>query len=115
MTASAGGCLFDVAEACLLACDPQEKVRLTERAAADWDADRLGIILRDEVSHVAAGSRWFRYLCAERGLEPEETYFGLVRAYLGDEIRRPLNLEDRRRAGFGEGELVWLQQLCARR
>ncbi|MBF0254947.1 MAG: ferritin-like domain-containing protein, partial [Gammaproteobacteria bacterium] len=35
----------------------------------------LQVILRDEIGHVAAGTRWFHYLCQERGLEPEAAYF----------------------------------------
>jgi len=86
------------------------------RAAGDPEtSDRLGVILRDEVGHVAAGSRWFGYLCSERGLEPEATYFALVDEYLQGEIRCPLNRDDRRRAGFGESELFRLQELCERR
>jgi uncharacterized ferritin-like protein (DUF455 family) len=85
------------------------------RAAGDQaTADRLEIILREEVGHVAAGSRWFRYLCSARGLDPEGTYFALLEEYLHGEIRCPLNRGDRRRAGFGEGELVRLQELCER-
>jgi uncharacterized ferritin-like protein (DUF455 family) len=38
----------------------------------------LDIILRDEIGHVALGDRWFRYFCAERGLEPEATYLVLM-------------------------------------
>jgi uncharacterized ferritin-like protein (DUF455 family) len=72
-------------------------------------ADCLAIILRDEISHVAAGTRWFHFLCAERGLEPESQYFELLARYLGGEVRGPLNLEDRRRAGFSEAELERLQ------
>jgi len=30
----------------------------------------LDIILQDEIGHVAAGNRWYRFLCAERGLDP---------------------------------------------
>ncbi len=37
-------------------------------AGDDASADALAVILRDEVGHVAIGSRWFRWLCAERGL-----------------------------------------------
>lgn len=86
------------------------------RSAGDRKtADLLEIILRDEVDHVEAGSRWFRCLCRERGLEPEETYFGLVREFLGGEIRCPLNLEARRRAGFSDRELSRLEELCAGR
>ncbi len=83
------------------------------RAAGDGDtAERLGIILRDEVGHVAAGSRWFRYLCAERGLEPHETYLALMKQHLRGRIQGPLNLADRRRAGFDDTELEVLQGMC---
>jgi hypothetical protein len=51
--------------------DIQRKLRgYGDRAGADI----LDIILRDEIGHVAAGDRWFRHLCAERGLEPEAAY-----------------------------------------
>jgi len=82
------------------------------RAAGDADtAERLAVILRDEVGHVAAGSRWFRHLCAERALAPETTYFALLEAYLGGEIRGPFNHADRLRAGFDEAELRRLEAL----
>ncbi|MEA3276102.1 MAG: ferritin-like domain-containing protein [Pseudomonadota bacterium] len=85
------------------------------RSVGDEDtAARLEIILRDEVGHVAAGSRWFRHLCFERGLDPETTYFKLVDEYLHGEIRCPLNLSARLDAGFGEGELERLAALCAK-
>jgi len=81
---------------------------MIERLEAAGDpetAGRLRIILRDEVVHVAAGSRWFRHLCTERGLDPGTAFFAFVDAYLTGEVRGPLNLEDRRRAGFDEEEL----------
>jgi uncharacterized ferritin-like protein (DUF455 family) len=85
------------------------------REAGDEEtAARLAVILRDEVGHVAAGTRWFRYLCAERGLDPETRYFELLSAHLGESIRGPLNLDDRRQAGFAETELERLQALCRR-
>lgn len=71
-------------------------------------AARLGIILRDEVGHVAAGSRWFRHLSAVRGLAPGPLFFALLDTYLTGEVRGPLNLPDRRRAGFEEEELAVL-------
>jgi uncharacterized ferritin-like protein (DUF455 family) len=83
------------------------------RAAGDSEtADCLTVILREEVGHVAAGNRWFRHLCAERGLDPEPTWFDLLHRYLRGEVRCPLNLPDRRRAGFAETELTRLQALC---
>lgn len=86
------------------------------RAGGDTEtADRLGIILRDEVGHVAAGTRWFRALCAERGLDPESVFFELLATHLRGEIRCPLNLPDRERAGFEAAELERLSALCADR
>jgi uncharacterized ferritin-like protein (DUF455 family) len=85
-------------------------------AAGDREtAARLRIILRDEVGHVAAGSRWFRHLCAARRIEPRATFFALLTSHLTGEVRGPLNLPDRRRAGFDEEELSALERLGADR
>jgi uncharacterized ferritin-like protein (DUF455 family) len=83
-----------------------------QAAGDEATAQCLGIILRDEVGHVAAGNRWFRYLCAERGLEPGPAWRALLAEHLRGEIRCPLNHEDRRRAGFEEAELQELEALC---
>lgn len=85
------------------------------RSAGDEEtAVCLEIILRDEVGHVAAGSRWFAHLCTERGLDPGEVYFELLATYLRGQVRCPLNRPDRLRAGFAEAELERLEELCAR-
>jgi uncharacterized ferritin-like protein (DUF455 family) len=84
------------------------------RAVGDDDsAERLGIILSDEIGHVAIGSRWFRWLCGERGLNPQQTYLDLIRAHFRGQVRCPLNLPDRRRAGFDDAELDGLLAMCA--
>ena len=70
----------------------------------------LDIILSDEVGHVAIGNHWYRYLCAQRALEPVTTYARLAAAYGAPRIRGPLNLDARRRAGFDDAELAALQQ-----
>jgi uncharacterized ferritin-like protein (DUF455 family) len=72
----------------------------------------LEIILRDEIGHVEAGSRWFRHLCKERGLDPEPTYFALLEAHFAGGIRCPLHKPARREAGFTESELGRLEALC---
>jgi uncharacterized ferritin-like protein (DUF455 family) len=90
---------------------------MMERCVASGDretADILAIILRDEIGHVEAGSRWFRYLCEQRGLEPEATYFQLLEQHLGSNIRCPLHKSARREAGFSESELARLEALCDR-
>jgi len=72
----------------------------------------LETILRDEVGHVALGDRWFRRLCAERGLEPEAEYLRLLRELDAPWPVPPLNLAARRQAGFGEDELARLMSAC---
>jgi uncharacterized ferritin-like protein (DUF455 family) len=74
----------------------------------------LEVILREEVGHVQFGSRWFNYLCEQRGLPPEETYFNLLENYLDGEIRCPLHHQARREAGFSQAELERLEALCKR-
>lgn len=70
----------------------------------------LDIILQDEIGHVAIGNRWYRWLCAQRNLEPMATYAILVRQYQAPVLRAPFNLEARRAAGFTEEELERLAQ-----
>jgi uncharacterized ferritin-like protein (DUF455 family) len=81
-------------------------------AGDDATAAILAVILRDEIGHVEAGSRWFRYLCEERGLDPETTYFALLAEHLGSNIRCPLHRSARIQAGFSESELGRLEALC---
>ncbi|EIC20466.1 ferritin-like domain-containing protein [Thiorhodovibrio frisius] len=76
-------------------------------------AEALGIILHDEVGHVAAGSRWFAYLCAQRALDPAPTYIALLRQHMKGRLPCPVNFADRRRAGFDQAELEQLARLCA--
>ena len=68
----------------------------------------LDIILRDEIGHVAIGNHWYRYLCAERGLEPVAAYAALALQYGAPRLKGPLNLEARRAAGFKADELALL-------
>ncbi len=65
----------------------------------------LDIILEDEIGHVAAGNRWYRYLCQARGLDPVATYAALIQQYDAPKLRPPFNKAARRLAGFEEAEL----------
>ena len=69
----------------------------------------LEIIQRDEVGHVEIGTRWFRYLCQQRQLEPETTFQDLLSRYMKGKIKGPLDREARRQAGFSEAELNYLE------
>lgn len=74
----------------------------------------LELILREEIAHVEAGSRWFRYLCEQRGLPAEATYLGLVQRYMGNKLHCPLSRQERLQAGFTTSELQQLADLCRR-
>jgi uncharacterized ferritin-like protein (DUF455 family) len=68
----------------------------------------LDIILEEEIGHVAAGNRWYRYLCGQRGLDPVRTYAELIAQYDAPKLRPPFNMAARRLAGFEEAELAAL-------
>ena len=72
----------------------------------------LEIILREEVAHVAAGTRWYHHCCERDGIEPVDTFFGLIRDYMGVELRGPFNLAARIEAGFSERELDLLVRMA---
>lgn len=74
----------------------------------------LEVILREEVAHVAAGTRWYHHLCAARGLEPQGTFIDLLRRHARDVLRGPFNRDARREAGFDEAEMQALALLDAR-
>lgn len=69
----------------------------------------LDIILRDEIGHVAIGNHWFNFLCEQRGLAPLLTFEKLVDEYMNGQLRGPFHMEARRKAGFTEEELSYLQ------
>jgi uncharacterized ferritin-like protein (DUF455 family) len=66
----------------------------------------LDITLADEIGHVEIGNRWYRYLCAQRGLEPRAAYFELAKRYEAPVLKGPFNISARRQAGFTETELA---------
>ena len=74
----------------------------------------LDIILRDEITHVQAGSRWFMYLCQQREKDPEQTYLELVKNYMKGDVHCPMHFQARLEAGFSESELEQLTLLCGR-
>lgn len=91
-------CVPRVLEARGLDVTPGMIERLREVGDAETIAV-LEVILAEEVRHVAIGTRWFRWCCAERGLEPVATF----RRLLGEQrivLRPPFNAEARARAGF---------------
>lgn len=82
------------------------------RAQGDGDtASVLEVILEEEVSHVAAGSRWFRWYCERAGIVPEPKFRELLAEYARAVLHGPFNVDARAAAGFSEEELAALREL----
>jgi uncharacterized ferritin-like protein (DUF455 family) len=86
----------------------QAKLRKVGSTDALRAVEILDVILRDEIGHVAIGNHWYRYLCAQRGLDPLAHYSVLAQQYSAPRVKGPLNLEARRKAGFKADELALL-------
>ncbi|MFN7784565.1 MAG: ferritin-like domain-containing protein [Lysobacterales bacterium] len=87
---------------------------MIERLRAVGDAASIGVlevILREEVDHVAAGTRWFEWCCARERCEPASTFQRLLDLHAPDAVRPPFNDQARLAAGF---TAVELEQLAAR-
>ena len=65
----------------------------------------LEVILKEEIGHVAIGTRWFRYACEQRGVDPDETFRELVEEYMKGNVIGPFHEEARAEAGFSENEM----------
>ncbi|OIO71123.1 MAG: hypothetical protein AUJ56_04880 [Zetaproteobacteria bacterium CG1_02_49_23] len=84
---------------------------IQQRLAKVGDQQAVGmldVIFRDEVGHVAIGSRWFKYCCDQRGLDAEPTFFALVDKYYTGNLHGPFNLDARVQAGFSDNEIALL-------
>jgi uncharacterized ferritin-like protein (DUF455 family) len=67
-------------------------------------------ILTDEVGHVELGSKWFKFVCRQRGFETEAKYRELIdQYYVGGKPKGPFNRELRKIAGFSDAEIDWLE------
>ena len=71
--------------------------------------NRLDVIYRDEVGHVAVGNHWYQYLCQQRGLAPVALFRRLLGRYDLFVFRGHVNAEAREQAGFSAFELAMLE------
>jgi uncharacterized ferritin-like protein (DUF455 family) len=83
------------------------------RVGDDATVAILEVILREEVAHVAAGSRWFAWCCAREGVDAQLTFQHLLETHLRGGLRGPFNIDARLRAGFSRAELAHLDELAA--
>jgi len=80
----------------------------------DTTADILELILREEIAHVAAGSRWFRWYCEREGVDPRARFRQLLDEYARGSLRGPFNRDARRAAGFDDEEIAALEESSMR-
>ena len=88
---------------------------MIERLQQSGDTETVSILERiyaDEIGHVEIGSRWYRYLCRQRGLEPAATFQLLLTEYNMDHVKSPINVQARAQAGFETAELDMLRSMA---
>lgn len=99
-----------VLEARGLDVTPGMIARLTALGDAET-VNILKIILEEEVPHVAIGSRWFNYLCDQRGLCAQDEFLTLLQRYMPGQVKPPFNEPARLAAGFTIFELQQLRSI----
>ena len=71
-----------------------------EQVGDEASANILRRILADEIVHVGAGSKWFRWACESCGFEPVPRWRALVSTYFRGSLKPPFNDSARARAGL---------------
>jgi uncharacterized ferritin-like protein (DUF455 family) len=84
----------------------QRKLRAVGTPDALAACGILGIILRDEIGHVAIGNHWFHWLCERDRHEPVAHYRELARRHGAPRLKGPFNLLARQQAGFSADEIT---------
>ncbi|MFT5113851.1 MAG: uncharacterized ferritin-like protein (DUF455 family) [Parasphingorhabdus sp.] len=96
--------------------DVTPAMRTSLEEAGDLEsAQILDIIYRDEIGHVAIGTRWYKWLCKQRHMEPVETFKNIIETYYSGNLRGPFNLSARTQAGFDRVEMEMLESLAGSR
>ncbi len=70
------------------------------QAGDEASAAVLEVIYREEITHVAAGERWFAFLCERLGRAPGPAWQALVRQHFKGLLKPPFNDDARRAAGM---------------
>ncbi len=86
----------------------QAKLRKVGSAPALAAVAILDIILAEEVGHVAIGNRWYHWLCARNGIDPQTFYAAAAIQHGAPRLKPPFNILARRQAGFSEEDIAAL-------
>jgi len=65
----------------------------------------LQLIFDEEIGHVRIGSHWYKYLCEQRQLEPEDTFLDLIEKHMQGASFGPFETQARLDAGFSAQEM----------
>lgn len=88
-----------VLEARALDITPQTVARFAA-FGDETSAKALTRIMRDEVNHVHAGTKWFSWTMNRRGQNPQKSYQNLVRQHFRGRLKAPFNDSARDEAGL---------------
>lgn len=91
-----------VLEARGLDVTPAMIARLDRMGDAE-SAAALGVIYQEEIAHVAAGQRWFSFLCERDGENIQQRFHALVRENFAGALKPPFNHQARAAAGLESG------------
>ncbi|MEO1548815.1 MAG: ferritin-like domain-containing protein [Pseudomonadota bacterium] len=75
-------------------------ITLFQAAKDSETVEALEVIYREEVTHVAYGSKWFHFLCGRHNHDPKERFHALVARYFHGPLKPPFNEEKRAEAGL---------------
>jgi uncharacterized ferritin-like protein (DUF455 family) len=80
---------------------PQTRSRFFNQEDSE-SVELLDILYKDEVTHVAAGLKWFQYACEKYKLDFIEAFHNMVKKHFKGYLKPPFNTEGRIRAGMSE-------------
>ena len=63
-------------------------------------ASTMDIIYRDEITHVAFGVKWFKFICGQKNIEAADVFHFLVKKHFKGHLKPPFNEKARQMAGL---------------
>lgn len=79
---------------------PASLTRLRGHEGTEDICAAFEVIYRDEITHVAAGARWFAWLAEQAGVEPAAAYHAVLRERYKGGLKPPFNDAARAQAGM---------------
>ena len=77
--------------------------KMIEQVKASGDQKTASImqqIYLDEITHVAFGAKWFKFICDQKNMDPQKKFHTLVKKYFKGRLRAPFNEKARHKAGL---------------